>query len=130
MRRKGLIVLLPIVVGVGLSLILNSGLFSNPIVYLRADLGAVFVLIGAFASIGLAAWLITWSHAKKNVEGEARWRAAEDRRRFVQRLDHELKNPLKRDDAKTINITLQAGKSHTFDLTPFEALILEATPID
>ncbi len=94
MKRKWLIVLLPIALGVGFSLILNRGLFPNPIVYLRADVGAVGVLIGVLVSIGLAAWLIAWSHAQQNVEREARWRAAEDRRRFVRRLDHELKNPL------------------------------------
>ena len=54
----------------------------------------VGVLIGAIVSIVLAAWLIAWSRAQQNVEREARWRAAEDRRRFVRRLDHELKNPL------------------------------------
>src|SRR5512139_3511131 len=98
MKRHWLIVLLPLGIGVGLSLILNSGLLPNPIVYLRADVGAVLVLIGAFLSIGLAAWLIAWliawSRAGQNVKREARWRAAEDRRRFVRRLDHELKNPL------------------------------------
>ncbi len=94
MIRRWLIVLLPIGIGVALSLILNAGLFSNPIVYLRADMGSVCVLIGAIVSIGLAAGLIAWSRAKQDVEREARWRAAEDRRRFVRRLDHELKNPL------------------------------------
>jgi two-component system OmpR family sensor kinase len=94
MKRRWLIVLLPIGIGVALSLILSSGLFPNPIVYLRADVGAVCVLIGAIVSIVLAAWLIAWSRSQKNVEREARWRAAEDRRRFVRRLDHELKNPL------------------------------------
>ncbi len=94
MKRRWWIALLPIAIGVVLSLILNSGLFPNPIVYLRADLGAVFVLIGALVSIGLAGGLIAWSRAKPNVERKARWQAAEDRRRFVRRLDHELKNPL------------------------------------
>jgi two-component system OmpR family sensor kinase len=94
MKRRWLIVLLPIGIGVALSLILNVGLFPNPIVYLRADVGAVCVLIGAIISIVLAAWLIAWSRAQQNIERQARWRAAEDRRRFVRRLDHELKNPL------------------------------------
>ncbi len=78
MKRRWWIVLLPIAVGVVLSLILNSGLFPNPIVYLRADLGAVFVLIGVLVAIGLAGWLIAWSRAKPNVEREARWRALEE----------------------------------------------------
>ena len=46
MKWKWLIVLLPIIVGLGLSLVLNSGLVLNPIVYLRADVGSLFVLIG------------------------------------------------------------------------------------
>ena len=94
MERRWLIVLLPIGIGVILSLILNSGLFPNPIVYLRADVGAICVLIGLIVSIVLAAWLIAWSRAQQKIEREARWRAVDLRRRFVRRLDHELKNPL------------------------------------
>jgi two-component system OmpR family sensor kinase len=105
MKRRWLIMLLPIGIGAGLSLILNSGLFPNPIVFMRADVGAVCVLIGAITSVVLAAWLIAWSRAKQSLEREARWRAAEDRRRFVRRLDHELKNPLTAIRAGLANVT-------------------------
>ncbi|CAG0935755.1 Sensor histidine kinase ResE [Thermoflexales bacterium] len=105
MKHHGLIVLLPIGIGMGLSLILNSGLFPTPIVYLRADVGALLVLIGILLSIGLAAWSSAWSRARKNVAREARWWAAEDRRRFVRRLDHELKNPLTAIRAGLANVT-------------------------
>jgi signal transduction histidine kinase len=124
MKRKWWIVLLPIAVGVGLSLILNSGLFPNPIVFLRADVGAVLVLIGAITSIMLTAWLIAWSRAKKNVEREARWRAAEDRRRFVRRLDHELKNPLTAIRAGLANIAADQPEARREALRSVEAQVL------
>ncbi len=43
---------------------------------------------------------------------------------------YELKNPLKQDNAQSLTLMLQAGQPHNFDLAPFEALILEALPIE
>jgi two-component system OmpR family sensor kinase len=125
MKRQWLIVLLPIGIGVALSLILNSGLFPNPIVYLRADVGAVCVLIGALTSIVLAAWLMAWSRAQQKIEREARWRAAEDRRRFVRRLDHELKNPLTAIRAGLANVAaLDQPEARRTALRSVEAQVL------
>jgi two-component system OmpR family sensor kinase len=94
MKWKWLIVLLPIIVGLGLSLVLNSGLLSNPIVYLRADVGSLFVLIGLGAAFIMTIGFIACTRGKGRAEREARAWLAEDRRHFVRRLDHELKNPL------------------------------------
>lgn len=94
MKRAWVLALLPIGVGVGLSLILSSGLFPNPIVYLRADVGALLVLIGGSVTVVILIGLMAGRRARQQTERRAHWRAAEDRRRFVQRLDHELKNPL------------------------------------
>ncbi len=94
MKRAWLLALLPIGVGVSLSLILNSGLVPNPIVYLRADVGALLVLIGGSVTVLISIGLMARRRAGQQAERQAHWRAAEDRRCFVQRLDHELKNPL------------------------------------
>jgi two-component system OmpR family sensor kinase len=94
MRWKWLIVLLPILVGLGLSLVLNSGLLPNPIVYLRADVGSLFVLIGLGAAFSMTIGFIAWRRGRGRAEREARAWLADDRRQFVRRLDHELKNPL------------------------------------
>ncbi len=95
MKHKGaILLLLPIIIGVGLSLILNSGWLPNPIIYLRADVGTLFVLVGCgLALIGLIGF-VTWTRGEQRAERKARVWLADDRRQFVRRLDHELKNPL------------------------------------
>jgi len=41
---------------------------------------------------------------------------------------HSLKSPW-RTDATTAEVTLSAGKEHTFELSPFEVLVFDATPL-
>ena len=95
MKGKGLLVLLlPIVIGVGLSLVFNSGWLPNPIVYLRADVGALLVLTGGGVALIMTIGFITWTRGGQRAERDARVWLAADRRHFVRRLDHELKNPL------------------------------------
>lgn len=85
---------LPFLAGLLAMLILN-GLesYSNPILYLRIDAGTFFFLLGSFLSALWLEALYMWS------QSESRLAAAEkehnqEHRRFLQRLDHELKNPL------------------------------------
>jgi two-component system OmpR family sensor kinase len=94
-----LVVLVPIFLGLGVSLLLQAGLAPN---YLfvgqyRADLAALVSLGGLVLGVLIASvfGLRAWANGRL-----ARARAAEQcaeaeaRRRFFQRLDHELKNPL------------------------------------
>jgi len=63
------------------------------IVYLRADLGTLSLILGLGLS-GLAAFifaLLGWAEEARQRTNAA---AADERRRFLRRLDHELKNPL------------------------------------
>ncbi len=90
---------LPIFFGLGLSLLLQAGWFPN---YLfvgqyRADLAALVSLGGAL--LGLVIALVFSLRGWANGRIERVRRAEQDteaaaRRRFFQRLDHELKNPL------------------------------------
>jgi two-component system OmpR family sensor kinase len=80
-----------------LALAFDAGWLSNPLLYLRADLAALAQVCGL--GLALAMWggivIRHWSHTlRQETRTEAETRAAEDRRRFLQRLDHELKNPL------------------------------------
>jgi two-component system OmpR family sensor kinase len=89
------IILAPALLGGGLALFffLSYDLSHDHIVYLRADLGSLSLVLGLVLS-GLAALVFTllgWSDRTRQKIGIA---AAEDRRRFLRRLDHELKNPL------------------------------------
>jgi two-component system OmpR family sensor kinase len=84
----------------GLGLALNlwfAGGDSDPYIRARAPLSTWLFLIGLTLSIiamsGLAVWgLVEQRHGRALTQ--AHTRALADRRRFLQRLDHELKNPL------------------------------------
>lgn len=102
MKWKWLAVLLPALLGILLAVLFFTGVLNNLVVYLRstqgplylrADLGTLSLFIGVSLSILLAAILgiQTWA---ENLETQLQAQAASDRRRFIRRLDHELKNPL------------------------------------
>jgi two-component system OmpR family sensor kinase len=92
---RWLMILAPALLGVGLSLyfFLSYDLTHDHIVYLRADLGTLSIILGMILSslMGLVFALLAWSGRTRLRTAAA---AAEDRRRFLRRLDHELKNPL------------------------------------
>jgi two-component system OmpR family sensor kinase len=91
-------VLIPIVAGLVIaSLMADIPTLTNPIIYLRVDLGTLAVIIGLALSVLVTVGLILWGWAGRRGEERAtdvRAQVAEERRRFLQRLDHELKNPL------------------------------------
>ena len=96
--QRWAIAMLPVAAGlVTASLVVGVDTLPNPIVYLRADLGTLALVAGSAMSIGAAAGvvLLVWAERRgdRRVDG-IHVRAAEERRRFLQRLDHELKNPL------------------------------------
>jgi two-component system OmpR family sensor kinase len=70
---------------------------TNPVIYVHVDVGTAALIAGLALSILAAIGLVSWEWAGRRCEHRltgARARAAEERRRFLQRLDHELKNPL------------------------------------
>jgi two-component system OmpR family sensor kinase len=94
-RIRWIFPFIPIIMGAGLALyfFLSFDLRHDHIVYLRADLGSLSLLVSLLLSgITLAiVALLEWSERhRQRVKDEA----AEERRRFLRRLDHELKNPL------------------------------------
>jgi signal transduction histidine kinase len=94
-RWRSPIVLLPALLGIGLALyfFLSYDKTHAHIVYLRADLGTLSLLLGLLLSLVavLVFGLLAWRHRIRLQAGEI---AAAERRRFLRRLDHELKNPL------------------------------------
>jgi signal transduction histidine kinase len=102
--------LLPAVAGVAAAVALSAGPLAGARVTLRADLAA----LAALAGLGLTALSLA------GLELRRRWResleasraqAAEDRRRFLRRLDHELKNPLTAIRAGLANLSGEATGS-------------------
>ena len=92
------LVLLPIAAGlVVASLVTQVPTMSNPIIYFRVDVGTASLIVGSALSIVAGMGLLVWERTRRRYEKRTngvRTQAAEERRRFLQRLDHELKNPL------------------------------------
>jgi two-component system OmpR family sensor kinase len=92
------IALLPAATGVAIALLVaNVAPLENPILYVRADLGTIALIVG----LGLSALMATglalgqWQERRHQQRvTQVRAQMADERRRFLQRLDHELKNPL------------------------------------
>ncbi|HOG46790.1 MAG TPA: HAMP domain-containing sensor histidine kinase [Anaerolineae bacterium] len=111
MKRYAL-TLLPLALGLALAVALQAGLAPNPILYARADAGTLLWLTGLAASLLWAGGLALWTLAARRA-AEARTReqaaSAEAHRRFVRRLDHELKNPLTAIRAGLANVAALPG---------------------
>jgi two-component system OmpR family sensor kinase len=103
---RWVVCLAPGIVGIGLALyfFLSYDASHDHIVYLRADLGVLSLIVG----LGLTALamlifgLLDWAEQTRQ---ETIAKAAEERRRFLRRLDHELKNPLTAIRAGLANLT-------------------------
>jgi signal transduction histidine kinase len=111
-----LVVGIPLLLGMVIRLVLASGVLPNPVIKLTADLGTLAFLCGASLALLLGGliWLIIWQdrtyrHSLLQVQAEAN----ADRRRFLQRLDHELKNPL---------TAIQAGLANLNEASDLQAL--------
>lgn len=93
MKARWLYPLIPGLVGIGLSIFLSYATSNNPIIYLRADLATLILLAGGLLSIiGYAILGITFNLERQRKKLIAQ--SSDDRKRFIRRLDHELKNPL------------------------------------
>jgi two-component system OmpR family sensor kinase len=103
---RWVISLAPGVLGVGLALyfFLSYDASHDHIVYLRADLGVLSLIfgLGLTALAALIFGLLDWAERTRQATITG---AAEERRRFLRRLDHELKNPLTAIRAGLANLT-------------------------
>jgi two-component system OmpR family sensor kinase len=108
------VALVPLAGGVLVAVLLwNVEALDNPILYVRADVGTVAILLGAVLSIVAGAGLVLQAvtvRCRARV-ADVRAQAAEERRRFVRRLDHELKNPLTAIRAGLANLCNDQGPS-------------------
>jgi signal transduction histidine kinase len=89
------------VVPAGLSLaaavLFATGRLENPIVRLRVDVGTLVLVFGLTFAALLASVLALFEgleRVRRESLARAQAQATQERRRFLQRLDHELKNPL------------------------------------
>lgn len=97
MKRRWLWILLPLVAGGVLGIVLSRREDLNPTIYLRADLSVLVQICGLGLALLLAGCFFLLDHTeaeRRKAKKTAEIRAEDDRRRFLGRLDHELKNPL------------------------------------
>ena len=90
---RWLVALIPAVLGGLLAIYWSFISTYNPIAYLRIDLGSLGLILGLGLSALIAAGVafrISWERRQQQIIATA----ADERRRFLRRLDHELKNPL------------------------------------
>lgn len=91
--RKQAWLILPVVIGAVIAGATWGGWLPNPIVYVRADVGSVALIFGALVTLG--GFAFAWqAHRQRQAIAAVREEAATEHRRFLRRLDHELKNPL------------------------------------
>ena len=153
MNRSWLVAALSVGGGLALAALLSSEVLPDPVVYARTDLSllALFATGALAGGIGLG-WAISgWIGGTiQRQVAQAQATQAADRRRFLSRLDHELKNPLTAirvglanlvdappsAQQETIHsITLQAGRlsrliADLHKLTELETRPLEHGPVD
>jgi len=95
--KRYALALLPAGLGSALAVLWQAGLRPNPTLYLRADTGTLFLLLGLIGSVAWGLGLVVWSLACRRgdkVLAQLHLEQADSHRRFIRRLDHELKNPL------------------------------------
>jgi two-component system OmpR family sensor kinase len=98
---------LPLVIGLALAALWQAGLWSNFILYVRSDAGTLFILAGILVS---GIWLIVrrstlaLKRQRERALAQLQYEQAEAHRRFISRLDHEIKNPLTAIRASLANI--------------------------
>ena len=97
---------------------------NDHIVYLRVDLG-MLALMGGVVLSGLIAFGIFLLQKQERIRKETAEAANEERRRFLRRLDHELKNPLTAIRAGLVNLTDSSDdEAHKAALLSVEAQTL------
>jgi two-component system OmpR family sensor kinase len=92
---RWLVILAPGILGEGLALyfFLSYDAAHDHIVYLRSDLGTLSLVLGLGLSVIAAIIFALLSRVERTKQATIT-SATDERRRFLRRLDHELKNPL------------------------------------
>jgi two-component system OmpR family sensor kinase len=110
MRMRWLLALVPAILGLGFGTWLTFSSAPNPLLYAQVDLATLISLAGLILSILVLVFLGTLAWVEK-VQLKATQQAAQDRRRFFRRLDHELKNPITAILAGLANLSLAESQS-------------------
>lgn len=109
---RWIIILLPTLAGSTLAIyLLEFDPIHNNFIYLRTNLGTLSILIGVMTSLLVALFFVFKDHERK-IYRSASEAAADEHRRFLRRLDHELKNPLTAIRAGLVNLAESPSKEN------------------
>ncbi len=114
--RNLILAFLPLIGGLVIYLVFHTQLRALPTLVFRAEIGAALALVGAGISLMLLVGLLGWEIASQRGTDrllQVRRAQEEARRRFIRRLDHELKNPLTGLRAALANLGAQDGIAQT-----------------
>lgn len=119
--------LLPTLLGLLAYGLLRATGLPDPTLFLRGALSELLLLAGIGMSALIAADTALWWNDRQACEArlravrqEMRQEATEERRRFLQRLDHEVKNPLTAIRAGLVNLSATDG-DHRASIASIEA---------
>lgn len=97
MKRRGTLILAPSGLGLLLAILLDQSQVANPLFRVLISLSSLLLVVGVLLSlIILTAQLsrVLAERQKRMEIAKLEEKSAEERRQFLRRLDHELKNPL------------------------------------
>lgn len=110
-RWVNILALLPAGTGLLIAILTANQWIANPVFYLRGNLAPLAVSGGLILSIFSVTNLLFWSRNQERHQTEilsVHEQASKERRQFLYRLDHELKNPLTAIQAGLTNLNDEA----------------------
>jgi two-component system OmpR family sensor kinase len=106
------LILLPLLLGIIASLLAQSVWNPVPILVFKIDVGMVAFIVGLIITLFLLAYWVGYVLSERKAQGRIENTVSEfeqGRRRFIRRLDHEMKNPLT--GLRTALVNLQEAQS-------------------
>ncbi len=97
MKWRWFLMIVPFGLGLLSAILLNQTELPNPVLRVLISLSTLLLFLGILLSMWLAVGLVTLWLAERQQQqkiAQLHTESVQERRRFLQRLDHELKNPL------------------------------------
>ena len=106
------LIFLPLLLGIAASLLAQSVWNPVPILVFKIDVGMVAFMAGLILTLFLLAFWLGYVRSERKAQGQIENTVSDseqERRRFIRRLDHEMKNPLT--GLRTALVNLQEAQS-------------------
>jgi two-component system OmpR family sensor kinase len=81
-------------IALGLAGLLWAGILPDQLITLRIDLGNTLLILGLMIALSWSALVWVWECSQQRSIDQVKFQVSDEKRRFLRRLDHELKNPL------------------------------------